>query len=194
MSSSRDRLVEAAAALFFRRGYRETRVQDILDEAGVVRSNFYYHFSGKRELALEVVSHWTRRYDEELILPALEERSGDVWPALLRLFRRAAAFQDRDAGLLGCPLGQLASDLAQTDEAVRTLLNDYFDGVEAGIRKRLELEPGPERGADFPAQAAALVVATLEGGLLLSRLRGDPEHVARAGTALVALLSGQLTQ
>lgn len=189
MNSNRDRLVEAGASLFFRRGYRDTSVEDILVEAGVVRSNFYYHFSGKRDLALAVVGHWTRRYDEELIRPALEEGPGDPWSALLGLFQRAAAFQDRDAGLLGCPLGQLASDLAQMDPEIQILLRSYFDHVETEIRQRLEAAQLPGRDPEFADRAATLVVATLEGGLLLSRLRGDPEHVARAGAAVVDLLS-----
>ena len=69
--SNRDRLVEAASDLFHRNGYRATSTGEILREAGVARSNLYYHFEGKVELAHAVLERWLRVYDAELVAPSL---------------------------------------------------------------------------------------------------------------------------
>lgn len=189
MASNRDRLVEAAAELFYRQGYPSTSVEEVLEASGVVRSNFYYHFSGKAELAEEVVRHWIGIYDRELVTPALEGASGDVWTGLRRLFRLAAAFQDPATGRTGCPLGQLASDLSGANPRVQRLLTDYLSRTEARIRELVEEEGTTADGPRNAARIAALTVTTLEGGLLLSRLYADPERVQRAGEALVDMLS-----
>jgi len=188
MASNRDRLVEAAAELFYRQGYQSTSVEEVLLAAGVARSNFYYHFSGKSELAEEVVRHWISIYDEELVAPALEGSPGDARSSLRRLFRLAAAFQDPGTGRTGCPLGQLASDLSTSHAEVRRLLTDYFTRTEERIRTMMARDGTLEADPGFAGLAAALTVATLEGGLLLSRLYGDPERVQRVGEALVDLL------
>ncbi len=47
-------IVAAAAAVFARRGFAETRVEDILEEAGVARRTFYKYFTGKEDVLAAV--------------------------------------------------------------------------------------------------------------------------------------------
>jgi len=186
MRNNRQRLIEAAADLFHRQGYRSTSLDDVLEATGVARSNFYYHFESKRDLAVEVVRHWTGVYDRELVSPALDDESLAPRQRLDALYDRAADSQDPASGRTGCPLGRLATDLATGDPEIRRLLNDYF----AGVRRRIEqlLEDSPAIPAAEPARLADLAVCVLEGGLLLSALRQDPDQVRDAGRTLVQLL------
>lgn len=58
--SRRQEIVDAAIRVFARNGFAETSIQDVADEAGVVPTAVYYHFSGKDELfdvALSAVIH-----------------------------------------------------------------------------------------------------------------------------------------
>lgn len=48
--SRRDDIVEAAIRLFARKGFVDASVGDVAEEAGVVVTAVYYHFSGKEEL------------------------------------------------------------------------------------------------------------------------------------------------
>lgn len=48
--SRRQEIVDAAIRVFARTGFAETNVQDVAEEAGVVPTAVYYHFSGKDEL------------------------------------------------------------------------------------------------------------------------------------------------
>lgn len=48
--SRRHEIVDAAIRVFARNGFAETSIQDIADEAGVVPTAVYYHFTGKEEL------------------------------------------------------------------------------------------------------------------------------------------------
>ena len=64
----RERLMDAAAELFSRRGYRATTVRDIAAAVGMLPGSVYYHFPSKGALLLAVyeegVRRVTRRVDE----------------------------------------------------------------------------------------------------------------------------------
>lgn len=47
---ARGAILQAATAVFARSGYAATRVEDILEEAGIARRTFYRHFSNKDEV------------------------------------------------------------------------------------------------------------------------------------------------
>lgn len=52
---SRLRLLEVGADLFHHRGYAETTLRDIAQDAGMKAGSIYYHFASKEELLTEVL-------------------------------------------------------------------------------------------------------------------------------------------
>ena len=50
--ATRDLLVRESLALFLKRGYRQTSVQDMVDAAGLTKGAFYHHFGSKDDLLL----------------------------------------------------------------------------------------------------------------------------------------------
>lgn len=186
-AANRERLVTAAAELFYRRGFEATPVEDILAATGVSRSNFYYHFADKHELARAVVERWIETYDREIVTPSLTAEGMPAGQRLQGLFARAARFQEPEARRTGCPLGRLALELAEQDPAVRRRIGGYFDVLRsriAAVLGRPGAPGGPEAG-----RLAELAVCVLEGALLLSHVHQDPGHVHRAGKTLAALLA-----
>jgi AcrR family transcriptional regulator len=60
----RQSILRAAARLFPRKGYRGTRVADIVDEVGITTPVFYSHFQSKQDLfveAFDLFVDWMRR-------------------------------------------------------------------------------------------------------------------------------------
>jgi AcrR family transcriptional regulator len=53
--SSRQELLDAATAVFAERGYEATSVEEVIRRAGLSKGTFYFNFSGKEDLFLEVV-------------------------------------------------------------------------------------------------------------------------------------------
>ena len=72
--SSRQRILDKAAELIHVRGYNHTSIQDILQAASVTKSNFYYHFESKEQLAFEVLGARMRQFYAVAIGPSLENR------------------------------------------------------------------------------------------------------------------------
>ena len=48
--NTKDRILEAALALFARNGYAATNIKDISEAVGIVKSAFYRHFNSKEEV------------------------------------------------------------------------------------------------------------------------------------------------
>jgi AcrR family transcriptional regulator len=53
--SSRHELVDAATEVFAERGYAAASVEEVIRRAGLSKGTFYFNFSGKEDLFLEVV-------------------------------------------------------------------------------------------------------------------------------------------
>lgn len=192
MPNNRDRLIAAASALFHGRGYDGTSLDDIQDATGIARSNLYYHFASKLELARAVVEHWIAVYDAQIVNPSLNLADARSASAQIEsLFSRACCTQDPDCGLTGCPLGRLSVDLAAEDPGIRERVDEYFSGVERRVAEVL-LSADGECWSTAQAQAMGrLTVAALEGALLLSGLRRRHHDLTSVGRALTELLSSE---
>jgi hypothetical protein len=94
----------------------------------------------------------------------------------------------------GCPIGSLAGQLAEHDEGARRELADGFDRWEAAIRGGLQkmADRGELRGDADPAALAQNTLAAVQGGLLLTQVRRDPNQLRSALTgALDAVLAAR---
>ena len=63
--SARDRLAEAAFALFAERGYEQTSIDDITERAGLGRTTFFRHYRSKEDVIFP---------DHDLLLAQIGER------------------------------------------------------------------------------------------------------------------------
>ena len=61
-----ERLLDAAAALLVRWGYRKTTIDDVAREAGVGKGTIYLHWKDKNALFRAVISREQQRFNEEL--------------------------------------------------------------------------------------------------------------------------------
>lgn len=48
------KITEASIRLFEKKGFSETSIQDIVDSIGVTKGTFYYYFSSKEELLMDI--------------------------------------------------------------------------------------------------------------------------------------------
>ena len=192
-TGSREKLVLAGAVRFMRFGFHGTSIDHILADSGVARSNFYYHFRSKDELAIAVTRHWMDAYNEMLIEPALgsAERVRRSAPdRLRRLYEIAGSTQGADGDLVGCPLGRLSAELSTEMPDVQILLDDYFKVVRNRICDVLLADPELDLQLAEARSLASMAVAILEGGLLLGGLRSDGNEVRTPGFALADMISG----
>jgi AcrR family transcriptional regulator len=164
---TRSRIVGAAADLIYRQGVDRTSLDDVMAAGGVSKSQLYHYFADKDALVLEVIA-----LQAERVLAAQEPHLGalDSLPAL-RAWGQAIIRLNKQVHMGGCPLGSLASELANTSQTARKRLAGDFgawiDRIEHGLAK-MHARGELAKSADPHELAMALLVA-VQGGLLLAK-------------------------
>jgi TetR/AcrR family transcriptional regulator, transcriptional repressor for nem operon len=177
---TRRRIVERAAGVFNTKGYFGSSMTDLVREIGLEKGGIYNHFASKEELALEAFDYAAGTMQERFQV-ALEGKEG----ALERLF----AIVDALGGLAedppvegGCPVLNTAVESDDAHMELKDRAREAMSGwlrligsiVKEGVRNG-ELRPGKN-----PRETASVVVATLEGAVMLSRLYDDPTYMKRS--------------
>jgi TetR/AcrR family transcriptional regulator, transcriptional repressor for nem operon len=169
--ASRERIVERAAGLFAERGIAAVSVDELLAAAGAGKGQFYHYFRGRDELAAAAVGHRCAQ-----VVAGLTEALGDV-SSLAGLEQALAGFVAafEQTGMPGCPIGTLATEVADRNEAARLQAAAGFDAWERMLADALErMRRRGELRADAPPGVLATgLLASIEGGMVLSQARKD---------------------
>jgi TetR/AcrR family transcriptional repressor of nem operon len=170
--ATRDRIVAAAATLMYQRGVAGTSTEDVQTAAGVSASQLYHYFDDKASLTRAVIDYQTNTIlgFQEPLLARLDSLDAlRSWAAVI------VDIQGRKGFRGGCPLGSLASELAENDGAAREDIVASYRRWQEAIRSGLAAMR--DRGelvdsADVDRLATALLT-TLQGGLLLAKALRD---------------------
>jgi TetR/AcrR family transcriptional repressor of nem operon len=180
---TRERLLQAASREIYRSGFQSASLDTILAVAGVTRGALYYHFDSKEALGHAVI--------EEIIAPDVRgtwvrpllrpTKSGkDPIDALIGAVRGIPVRPVDVRG--GCQLNNLAQEMSPLDAGFRKRLATIFDAWREAVASTLR--EGQTRGSvrrDVePADAAALLIAMVEGYASLAKNAQDPK-VMKAG-------------
>lgn len=61
-SERRIEILEAALTIFIKKGYSETRMDDIVQEIGLSKGAIYHYFESKRDLFIELIERWMDQF------------------------------------------------------------------------------------------------------------------------------------
>ena len=167
--TTRDRLLNETARLVERRGFGSTSVNDVLQAAGIKKGTLYYHFPAKDELGLAVLERARGDFfaflDSALAAPTPME-------ALERFFKAALRTHRKTGFVGGCLWGNTALEMSDSSPAYTAFVGKVFEEWTCRIER--VIHSGQEAGqirTDQPAvELARLVVAGIEGGIMMSRL------------------------
>ncbi len=174
----RRRILDAAFEAFTQQGYNATGMQALRVRAGVSGGAFAHHFPTKKALCLAVI--------EERVAAAIQQ----TWIAPVQAAPHALAgirlvFEQTIAGIeargmggmggmvSGCPLGNLAAELAGQDQDLRRAMDAIYRRWQQAIAARLA---GQKRAKLSPRQCEAqahFVIAVFSGALVMAKARQD---------------------
>jgi TetR/AcrR family transcriptional regulator, transcriptional repressor for nem operon len=169
--ASRERIVERAAELFAEHGIAATSLDEVLAAAGAGKGQFYHYFRSRDELVAAAVGHRCAQ-----VLAGLTQALGDV-SSLAGLEKALSGFAAgfEQLGMPGCPIGTLATEVAGRNEDARLRAAAGFDAWEQLLADALERmrQHGELRADAEPAALATGLLASIEGGMVLSQARKD---------------------
>lgn len=189
-TATRARIYAAAYALFYRRGFQRTSLDDIATKAGVTKRTLYYHVRSKDELAGAMLAHQHAFVLEQMtrwIGPAGEKASARI--LVDRLFDSTARWAEK--GLAGRErwtgggFTRMALELADLPgHPARVATRRHKAAVEAELARRLGL-----CGIGNAHNVAKQVQMLLEGAMALILIHGDAAYAKLAGAAARKLIA-----
>jgi TetR/AcrR family transcriptional repressor of nem operon len=174
--ATRERIVQAAAELISEKGVAGMSLDDVRSRTGASRSQLYHYFEDRDDLVRAVVDATT-----DLVLGRQDELLDhlDTWAGIDRWFDFMVQHQIQEQARGGCPIGSLAGQLAESDPDARAAIAAGFGRWEAHIRDgltRMKAHGKLRKDAD-PAALATATMASIQGGLLLTQVRRDPQQL-----------------
>ena len=177
---TRAMILARVAPLFNQQGYSGSSLSDIMQQTGLEKGGIYNHFKSKEQLALQAFDYSFALLDQR-IRAALAEKKH----AIERLFALLSYFQELvdDPPIPGgCPILNTAIESDDTETALRDRAREAMEVLRSTVRRIIS--KGIERGEIRPEVDVetwtSVMIATLEGAVMLSRLYQDTVHMHRA--------------
>lgn len=142
-------ILDAASLLFFKRGYKETTVQDILDSLSCSKGCFYHHFESK----LNVLTEIARELADKSYADFLLSDQGDALQALNTLLLHASPLRWENLGLLQSLIAlEYQQEGAVLAKAIQDASADMFYPYYCVILERLRQEDRASYSGDAAMQ------------------------------------------
>ncbi len=175
--ATRQRIIAQAAPLFNQHGYEGCSLQDVMAVTGLEKGGIYRHFDSKEELAAEAFDFaWattlSKRFDNLAAIPNHVDR----------LKQHILNFTVRSGLPGGCPLLNTAVDSDNGNPVLRERVRKALRGWQNSLKKILH--EGIAAGTIQPDidinKTASLLIGTLEGGMLISRIEKSDQALRNA--------------
>jgi TetR/AcrR family transcriptional repressor of nem operon len=175
--ATRQRIIAQAAPLFNQHGYEGCSLQDVMAVTGLEKGGIYRHFDSKEELAAEAFDFaWattlSKRFDNLAAIPNHVDR----------LKQHILNFTVRSGLPGGCPLLNTAVDSDNGNPVLRERVRKALRGWQNSLKKILH--EGIAAGTIQPDidinKTASLIIGTLEGGMLISRIEKSDQALRNA--------------
>ena len=166
--NTKTRILEAARRLFHEQGYAATGIATILRDADVNSGSLYHVFPSKEALLVGVLEYYVDLLRPMVMDPA-EGTSDDAIGRVFGLLSLYRAGLEATGCTMGCPIGNLALEVADSHPDVRRLIDlnfsNWIGAVEAWLVAAGDRLP---RSTDR-RQLAQLVLTVMEGGIMQAR-------------------------
>ena len=182
---TRQHIIQQAATLFNQRGYIGSSISDVMQCTGLQKGGIYRHFQSKEQLALAAFDYAQQQNTSQLVAAVAAET--DAVQKLLAFISAFHTLTLHPPVPGGCPVLNTIVDSDDGDPALRERVVAVVSGWEQLIERIVA--DGVARGSlrrDIDPQAVATVlIATLEGGILLARAHRSSVYLQHAVDHLV---------
>ncbi len=186
---TRGKILFAAYREIHCQGFQAASLRNILAHTGVTKGALYHHFPNKLELGYAVV--------DEVIAPRID--LGFIQPlqhfdnpieGIIELIQSAGETFSMTDIELGCPLTNLAQEMAPIDEGFRVRLTEIYHKWQQSITDLMieARDSGQIIEQIDPEALAEMIVATIEGSIIVAKVAQDLNKLRLCGSGLVQYL------
>lgn len=185
-TSTAMRILDVAEELVQARGFNGFSYADIAAEVGISKAALHYHFPGKADLGLALITRYAGRFTESLArIDRADAPPADRIAQYPRLYDQVL----RQGRM--CLCGMLAAEYQTLPGAMQGAVGGFFEANENWLEKVLEdgRQDASLRFTGTARETARMIIACLEGAMLVARPSGDPDRVRSIAATLVADLT-----
>lgn len=182
--AAREQILETTCELLEVQGYHATGLNQIIKESGSPKGSLYYYFpGGKDELTAEAI-HRTGQIVLNRIraeLAAIDEVAAAIHRFVMNLSHYVPASGYRAGG----PIMTVALETAADNDRLRQVCDAVYASWQAAFAEKL-LENGFSQ--ERSERLASVIIAAIEGGILLSRTSRSPKPLENIADELFLLI------
>jgi TetR/AcrR family transcriptional repressor of nem operon len=167
-------IIDQAIRVFRRKGYNNTKMEDIAQACGLLKGSLYHYYSGKEALMKAVIEYMHKFYQKMSFMVIHDDKmKGEKKLETLTQFAEEQFFASES----GCLFGNLALETFGNEDALALLVKSFFtEWRDTLIHIFSERYP-----ADEAAIIAADTIAEIEGAVMMMRIfDGDRSFLKRA--------------
>jgi len=182
-TQTRERIMDIAEAAILQKGFGATSIEELIAEAEITKSGFFYHFPDKTELARALMRRYLAREDavfDDLFGRAAELNDDPLHGFLIGLKLFAEMMADMPEGNPGCLVATYCYNERLFDGGIQQMTAEGVLSWRRRFRRQLDLivkKYPPRENVDLDA-LADMVSGVVEGGIIMSKVLRDPKVVA----------------
>lgn len=179
----RDRLIDAAAELFYSRGLPNVGINEVTERAGVARMTLYNNFDSKEALALAAFER--KAEARRALMEERLERARTPADAVKAMFDLSEHFATESC-FRGCPFINVTVQDPQPEGPMHVLVRKH----KVWIREKFR-DIAAKAGHKKPDVTAQQLLALLDGSSIEAFIQGDTETIRASKHAALFLLNAQ---
>ncbi|TGL62857.1 TetR/AcrR family transcriptional regulator [Leptospira sarikeiensis] len=183
---AKERILKAASKLFYSKGYPNTGINEILEEAGAFKKSLYIHYPSKKDLGKaylldqeEAILGFAKRIMKK------EKNYSNFIISWMRLLKRGL----RNNYIYGCPYANLSNqthDEPEISEFVKVALDRWVNEFEVSLRDMI-WKSGKKKDAVRLKDISESILFYYQGALQLYGMSGDFKYIDRLEKELLSL-------
>jgi AcrR family transcriptional regulator len=185
--SARQRILDTAADLFSREGYRAVGTDTIIDRSDVAKMTLYRHFSTKNELICAYIDQTIEEFWTSFE-QVISEHPDSPRAQLVAIFEMLAS-KVADPAFYGCSCLNAAVEFPQLDHPAHQVAFQHKQDVRTRFRNL-----AAQAGAQQPDVLADQLLLLMNGALMQGRMQGPTDLASSVVQAARALVDAQLEE
>lgn len=193
-AATRERILEIAELAVLAKGFEATSIEEIICEAGITKSGFFYHFRDKNQLAHEMLRRYIAANDavfDDVFARGRELSDDPLQAMLIGLKLLSEIMADLPNGHPGCIIASICYQERLFDREVLELSARSVRSWNERLRGYLEeiAAVHPPRAAVDLDTLAAMFSCVVDGGIIMGKVLREPNRVEQQVMAFRSFLS-----
>lgn len=185
MSTAREQILQTTRTLLEKQGYHGTGLNEIVKESGSPKGSLYHYFpAGKEQIVAEAVLESGRETAERILIEL--KAGGSASKAVADFVLNIAEHVELSGFAAGSPLTSVAMETATQSERINLACREAYALLQVAFTERLSEYGFTKTKA---GELATFIVASIEGGIILSRTNHTADPLRLVAKQLKVLLT-----